>query len=275
MATEKETIQKLAESIRNDILDMTFHAGIEGGHIGGAFSAADILATLYGSELNIDPKNPMDPKRDRFILSKGHISLAHYAVLRECGFLTQEDLDSFESNGSLFSTHETMSPEHGIEITSGSLGYGLSIGVGVALSAKRKRQSYRTFVLLGDGECNEGVVWEAAMAAAKYRLDNLIAIVDQNGQQLDGFTAEVMPIHDMERVFKGFGWHTLVIDGHNIESIRRAVRERPSGMPAVIIAQTVKGKGLPAIEGKPGWHHVRITQEQYTAFRQSLGVRDD
>lgn len=265
-----EKIQELAWKIRNDVLDMTFHAGVEGGHLGGAFSSAEILAALYGSEMNIDPNIPANPDRDRFILSKGHISLAHYAVLKECGFLSQEDLDSFEKNGTFFSTHELECVEHGIEITSGSLGYGLSIGVGSALSAKRNKRNYRVFVLLGDGECNEGSVWEAAMAAVKYRLDNLIAIVDKNGQQLDGYTSEVMPIHDMEQAFKGFGWHTLVVNGHDVRAIRQAVGQKADGMPTVIIAETVKSKGIPSIEGQNGWHHTRITEEQYRKFQQEL-----
>ena len=272
MSRSAESIQALAWKIRDDVLDMTFHAGVEGGHIGGAFSAADILATLYGSEMRINPADPHNPDRDRFILSKGHISLAHYAVLKECGFLTQEDLDSFETNGSLFSTHELESPEYGIEITSGSLGYGLSIGVGVALSAKRNNQSYRTFVLLGDGECNEGSVWEAAMAAAHYKLDNLIAIVDKNGQQLDGFTSEVMPVFNLEKVFQGFGWNTLVINGHNILEIQQAIEKKVKDMPTAIIAETVKSKGLPSIEGEIGWHHVHITEEQYLEFKKELEV---
>ena len=270
MKMTKECIQELAWKIRDDVLDMTYHAGVEGGHIGGAFSAAEILATLYGSELNVDSKKPIDSARDRFILSKGHISIAHYAVLKECGFLNQEDLDSFENNGSQYSTHEVQSLEHGIEVTSGSLGYGLSIGIGIALSARKKNQSYRTFVLLGDGECNEGSVWEAAMAAAKYKLDNLIAIVDKNSQQLDGFTTEVMPICDIQQVFKGFGWSTIVINGHDIEAIQKAVRGKADGKPTVIIAETVKSKGLPTIEGKTGWHHARVTEEQYMEFKQAL-----
>ena len=267
---KKESIQELAWKIRSDVLNMTFRAGVEGGHIGGAFSAAELLATLYGSEMNIDPLNPQDPLRDRFILSKGHISLAHYAVLKECGFLTQEDMDSFENNGSLFSTHELADPAHGIEFTSGSLGYGLSLGVGVALSAKLKDLSYRTFVLLGDGECNEGSVWEAAMAAARFRLDDLVAIVDKNGQQLDGYTDDVMPIRDVERVFQGFGWNTVSIDGHDVEAIQNALRIRREGVPTAVIARTVKSKGLPSIEGKTGWHHARITEEQYAQFKQEL-----
>ena len=270
MEKTKEYIQNLAWKIRNDVLDMTFHAGVEGGHIGGSFSAAEIFATLYGTEMNIDPAKPTDAGRDRFILSKGHVSLAHYAVLKECGFLTQEDMGSFEKNGSLFSTHEIESLKHGIEVTSGSLGYGLSISVGIAYAAKIKHQRYKTFVLMGDGECEEGSVWEAAMAAAKYKLDNLIAIIDKNGQQLDGFTSDVMPIHNIEQVFRGFGWSVAVVNGHNVDEIQRAVRTRKACLPTVIIAETVKSKGLPSIEGKTGWHHARITEEQYLEFKQEL-----
>ncbi len=265
-----EKIQDLALKIRNHVLDMTLHAGVEGGHIGGAFSCAEILATLYGSEMKLDPKDSLNPDRDRFILSKGHVSLVHYAVLKECGFLSQDDLDSFEKNGSQFSTHEIASCQKGIEITSGSLGYGLSIGVGIALAAKNRNLNYRTFVLLGDGECNEGCVWEAAMAAAKYKLNHLIAIIDKNGQQLDGFTDDVMPICQLEQVFRGFGWDVTVLDGHSITAIQKAVRAAGAGKPSVIIAETVKGRGISSIEGQVGWHHARITEEQYSEFKQAL-----
>ncbi len=270
MKCSQEAVQKLAKRIREDVLDMTFHAGVEGGHIGGAFSAAEILAVLYGSELNIDSNDPSNPERDRFILSKGHVSIAHYAVLKECGFLSQDDLDSFEKNGSLFSTHETESIEHGIEITSGSLGYGLSVGIGIALAGKMKSKEYRTFVLLGDGECNEGCVWEAAMAAPKYNLDKLIAVIDKNGQQLDGFTRDVMPIHDIGKVFMGFGWNVIEIDGHDIAALQKAFRTRIEKVPTMVIANTIKSKGLPTIENKPGWHHARISEEQYIEFKQAL-----
>lgn len=270
MGKSIESIKDLAWKIRDNVLDMTFHAGVEGGHIGGAFSAAEILATLYGSELNVDPRDAQNPDRDRFILSKGHISLAHYAVLRECGFLSLDEMESFEKNGSLFSTHELESPEHGIEFTSGSLGYGLSLGVGVALAAKMKRKNYRTFVLLGDGECNEGSVWEAAMAAARYKLGNLIAIIDKNGQQLDGYTNDIMPINNIKQVFNGFGWEVKTINGHDIHEIQNAVRAQHEDSPAVIIAETIKGKGLSSIEGQTGWHHARITEEQYIELKKSL-----
>ena len=146
----------------------------------------------------------------------------------------------------------------------------MSIGVGVALSAKMKNRVYRTFVLLGDGECNEGSVWEAAIAAARYKLDNLIAIVDKNGQQLDGYTSEVMPVHDIEKVFQGFGWNTVVINGHDVEEIQQAIENKAEDMPTVIIAETVKSKGLPSVEGKTGWHHARITEEQYADFKKEL-----
>ena len=270
MEHTKESIKELAWKIRNDVLDMTFHAGVEGGHIGGAFSSAEILAMLYGSELNVDPNHPKADDRDRFILSKGHISLAHYSVLKQCGFMTEEDIASFETNGSMFSTHELADAEHGIEFTSGSLGYGLSLGIGVALSAKMHKKGFRTFVLMGDGECNEGSVWEAAMTASKYHLDNLIAIVDKNGQQLDGYTQDVMPIVNMEQVFKGFGWNTVTIDGNDIESIQNAIRSKADGQPTVIIAETVKGKGISSIEGKTGWHHARISEQQYLELKQVL-----
>lgn len=265
-----EQIKILAWKIRSNVLDMTYNAGVEGGHIGGAFSAADLLAVLYGSVLNISPDTVTNPNRDRFILSKGHVSLAHYAVLKECGFMSQENLESFEKNGSLFSTHEVESIKHGIEITSGSLGYGLSIGVGMSLAAKQKGMSYKTFVLMGDGECNEGTVWEAAMAATKHKLDNLFAIVDKNGQQLDGYTTDILPLSNLDMIFKGFGWNVQTIDGHNIETIQKAFENVVPGVPMVIIAETVKSKGIPSIEGKIGWHHARITEEQYLDFKREL-----
>ncbi len=263
-------IKSLAWNIRNDVLEMTYRAGVEGGHIGGAFSSAELLATLYGTVLNVNPANVLDENRDRFILSKGHISLAHYAVLKECGFMLQDDLDSFEKNGSIYSTHEIENLEHGIEVTTGSLGYGLAMGVGVALAGKMREKSFRTFVLLGDGECNEGCVWEAAMAASKYKLGKLFAIIDKNGLQLDGYTQDIMPISNIGTIFAGFEWNVKTIDGHNIEAIKMAVSSQNDELPTVIIANTVKGKGVPEIEGKFWGHHVRLTEEQYKAYKAVL-----
>lgn len=263
-------LQALARAIRKDILDMTFHAGINGGHIGGALSSADILAVLYGEVLRVSPDDPTDPSRDRFLLSKGHAALALYAVLAECGFISRDEMMSFEEPGSAFSTHAVMNPGKGIEISSGSLGWGLSVGVGSALAAKRRGDGYRVFVLLGDGECNEGSVWEAAMSAVRFGLDNLTVIVDVNGQQLDGCSADVMPIHDIPGIFHRFGFHVEEADGHDIEQMYSVLHTTKAETPTAIVAHTIKGKGIREIEGKTGWHHTTLSQEQYEAFVESL-----
>ncbi len=263
-------IRILATEVRKDIIQMTLQAGVNGGHIGGALSSVDILAVLYGAVMNVSAEYPDDTLRDRFILSKGHIALAHYAVLAECGFIARDDMLTFEKSGGEFPTHEEMNIRKGIEISGGSLGYGMSIGVGCALAAKRSDAEYRTYVLLGDGECNEGSIWEAAMAASKYNLDNLTVIVDVNGQQLDGYSADVMPIYDIVQVFQGFGFHVVEIDGNDIAQLEGAFAVRCLGKPIAIVAHTIKGKGIPEIEGKTGWHHASINQEQYESFVKQL-----
>lgn len=272
--TEREIkrIKELALKIRHDILLMTYQAGINGGHLGGALSSADVLAVLYGSIMNISPQKANSPLRDRFILSKGHIALAHYAALTECGFISREEMLTFEAPGGEFPTHEEMNVGKGIEISGGSLGYGLSIGVGSALAARRLGVDFRTYVLMGDGECNEGTVWEAAMAAAKYRLDSLTAVVDVNGQQLDGYTDDVMPVSDIAQVFRGFGFHVVETDGNSVGALMEAFNNRCADRPSAVIAHTVKGKGVREIEGKTGWHHAHITQEQYERFLHELEV---
>ena len=265
-----EELRALAKAIRNDILDMTFQAGINGAHIGGAMSSADILAVLYGEVLRVSPDNLADPSRDRFLLSKGHVALALYAVLAECGFISRDEMMSFEGPGSDFPTHAVMNLGKGIEISSGSLGWGLSIGVGCALAAKRAGADYHTFVLLGDGECNEGSVWEAAMSAVRFGLDNLTVIVDANGQQLDGYSADVMPLHDIPGIFRGFGFFVEEADGHDMEQLYSALHTTAAGIPTAVVAHTVKGKGIREIEGKTGWQHTTLTQEQYEIFAESL-----
>ena len=264
------SLKERAYHIRQNILDMTFHAKSGGGHIGGALSCSDIMAVLFGEIINLNPSNTLSDDRDRFILSKGHVALALYATLCEYGFITKEEIMTFEDSGSLFPTHTYMNQKIGIETSSGSLGYGLSIACGIALASKLKSRSNRVFTLLGDGECNEGSVWEAAMNASKLKLDNLVAIVDINKQQNDGFTSNILPIQSFEDVFRGFGWNVISINGHDCSAISKALKTRVPDKPTVILADTIKGKGIPSIEGKVGWHHTRINEEQYLSFMKEL-----
>ena len=265
-----QELENLARAVRRNIIEMTYHAKTGGGHIGGALSSADIFAALYGEVMNISPETTTDENRDRFILSKGHVAIGYYAVLTECGYITRDEMMTFEDSGSDFPTHTIMNLSKGIETSSGSLGYGLSIGVGCALAAKKKGLDYHVYVLMGDGESNEGSIWEAVMSAARIGLDNITAIVDINGQQNDGFTSKVMPINDIEKVYKGFGWNTVVIDGHNMSEVVDALRVREPGKPTVVLAKTLKGQGIRSIEGKEGWHHTRISDEQYEQFMKEV-----
>lgn len=269
-------LERLAYLIRTDVLEMTYHAGVNGGHLGGGLSCADILAVLYGEVLNIHADAPQAADRDRFLLSKGHVALAHYAALAESGFIDKRELQQFEESGGEYPTHEIANYKKGIEISSGSLGYGLSIGVGCALNAKNRELPYKVYVLLGDGECDEGSVWEACMAAARFGLDNLTAIVDVNGQSLDGYTNRIMPISDFEKAFEGFGWNVKNVDGHSVEQLTGALSaENGNGKPTVVLAHTIKGKGIPSIEDKEGWHHARLTQEQFEQFQKELRENAD
>ncbi len=266
---EKLTI--IAKGIRRKVLEMTYRSGVNGGHLGGAFSSAEILAVLYGSVMNISPNTVTSDNRDRFILSKGHTAIGHYAVLAECGFITEEEMFLFEKPDTLFPTHEMVNIEKGIEVSSGSLGYGLSIAVGIALNGKRKEKKYKTYVLMGDGECNEGTVWEAAMAGARFGLNNLVAIVDVNGQSLDGYTSNIMPVKNIEKVWEGFGWNVISIkDGNDIYELLKGFGSLSLDEPNVIIAHTVKAKGIPSIEGKEGWHHARLNDEIYESLKDEL-----
>ncbi len=264
-------LKQLASKIRMNILDMTHIAGVKGAHIGGALSCADILAVLYGEVMNVDSESPLNDERDRFILSKGHVAIAHYAVLAERGFISKDELSLFEQNNSDFQTHEEMNLIKGIEISGGSLGYGVSIGVGVALNAKLLNKQYKTFVLLGDGECNEGCIWEGIISAAKFGLDNLTIIIDMNGQQLDGYTLDVMPIENMQKVCEGFGCQVICINGNDIQSLVEAFStKREPQRPLVIIAKTIKGKGIRSIEDVVGWHHAHISDDDYKLFLHEL-----
>ena len=272
---KQREIAAFARRMRLDMLEMMKNAGANGAHIGGAFSAAEILAVLYCGILKVSPQNPLQPTRDRFILSKGHTALALYSALYEAGFLSREELMEFEENAGHFSTHCCKYQEKGIELSSGSLGLGLGYGAGCALAAKRDGLDYDCVVLLGDGECNEGSVWEAVQFAAKYRLDNLVAVVDFNHQSLDGFTVDTMPVANFAEVFAGFGWNVVKINGNCIPEVVNAFQGmQRNGKPTAIIADTLKGKGVSFMENTVGWHHAVITPQQYEAAKAELEVED-
>ncbi|MDR1249703.1 MAG: transketolase [Treponema sp.] len=235
------------------------------GHIGGSFSIADILSVLYFDRLRIDPKNPQKPDRDRFVLSKGHCTPAIYAALALRGFFPVEDLKTFRRIDSYLSGHIEMKHVPGVDMSAGSLGQGFSVAVGMALAAGIDKLDYQVYAITGDGEIQEGQIWEAAMSAAHFKTDNLRLIVDNNRLQLDGAVDTIMSVYPIEDKFRAFGWHTIGIDGHNIEAISRAFDEADAikGKPIAIIAHTVKGKGVSIFENGVKWHGGRPSKEEY------------
>jgi len=259
------TIEKMALNMRKRALKMALSAGTNGSHLGPGLSVMEIIASLYGGVMKLDPKNPKWEKRDRFIVSKAHCVLAYYTALAQVGYIPAEDLDTFESNGGYLPGHPVMNEDKGIEFSGGSLGMGLSLGIGVALSAKKKGLSYSTYVLLGDGECNEGSVWEAAMSAAHFNVDNLIAIVDCNKLQYDGPTCDILNMAEFKAKWRSFGWETVEIDGHCVPDIYDVLKNRKlaAGKPYAVIAHTVKGKGVSFMENNKDWHHSRLTKDLY------------
>lgn len=263
--TETLALEKIANNVRMDILEEVYNA--KSGHIGGAFSIADILTVLYFNEMNIDAKIPDSPDRDRLVLSKGHASAALYAVLAEKGYIDKEELKTFRNIDSNLQGHPDMNKVPGVDMTTGSLGQGLSAANGMALSSKLDSRGYRVYCILGDGELQEGQVWEAAMTAEKYQLDNLCVIVDANELQLTDSTMNVKGINynDIEQKFRAFGFQTVVIDGHNIESIIRAltIAEMTKGKPTAIICKTIKGKGVSFMENQVDWHGKVPNDEEY------------
>ena len=263
--TETLALEKIANNVRMDILEEVYNA--KSGHIGGAFSIADILTVLYFNEMNIDAKISDSPDRDRLVLSKGHASAALYAVLAEKGYIDKEELKTFRNIDSNLQGHPDMNKVPGVDMTTGSLGQGLSASNGMALSSKLDSRGYRVYCILGDGELQEGQVWEAAMTAEKYQLDNLCVIVDANELQLTDSTMNVKGINynDIEQKFRAFGFQTVVIDGHNIESIIRAltIAEMTKGKPTAIICKTIKGKGVYFMENQVDWHGKAPNDEEY------------
>lgn len=269
-SVDKHKIQSFAKTMRRKILDVSFSCN-KSVHIGGALSMADVLATLYSDVLNCDPQDPQSDLRDRFILSKGHGALSYYAALLVRGFITDEVFGSFQSNGSDLTTHPVMNMSLGIESSNGSLGQGLSMAVGLALAAKARDQAHKVYVVVGDGECNEGAIWEAAMSASHFKLDNLIVVIDKNSFQNDGASSDVMEPGDFAQKWAAFGWNSIPVDGHDIMEIHSALTEQDvAGRPKVLIAKTVKGKGCSYMEGKAEWHHNRLTKAQYDIAVQEL-----
>lgn len=266
--TEKNLIQK-ATHIRKRILEIIFRA--KGGHTGGSLSSVDILTSLYFSILRVDPTESKLKNRDRFILSKGHSVEGLYCVLAEAGFISDELLDSYGKFQSILAGHPTVKIP-GIEICSGALGHGLSVGVGMAIAAKMENEGSRVFVLMGDGEQGEGSIYEAAMSASHYKLDNLIAIIDRNKLQISGNTEDVMAIDPIRERWESLGWKTLECDGHNIGQLNNIFHSIPVqvGKPHLVIAHTIKGKGVSFMENHAKWHHGVPNAEQFAKAIKEL-----
>ena len=264
--TDKERIihcKDAAWRIRRHVIDMTFSTGKTGAHLGGSLSIVELLAGIYAGVIRWKKEDPLWEDRDRIILSKGHAALALYPAMVEAGIIDIAELETFKQDGSRLGGHPSLNGLPGIEFASGSLGQGLSLGVGVCLALKRKgNELSRTFVFLGDGECDEGSVWEAAASAAHYRLNNLVAVIDMNAIQYDGFTTDVMNMDPFERKWQDFGWDTVSIDGHNFEEILVAYEKRTE-KPLAILAHTVKGKGISFMENNWKFHNAALTQDQY------------
>jgi transketolase len=256
-------LKKIANEVRKGIIEGVYNA--KAGHPGGSLSAADFFTYLYFEEMNVDPKNPKMEDRDRFVLSKGHVAPAYYSTLAQKGFFPVEDLKTLRHVGSYLQGHPDMKHIPGVDMSSGSLGQGISAAVGMALAAKVDGKDYRTYTLLGDGEIQEGQVWEAAMFAGHRKLDNLVVVVDNNGLQIDGDIAEVCSPYPIDKKFEAFNFHVINIDGHNFEEIASALKEarQTKGMPTAIIMKTVKGKGVSYMENNAGWHGKAPNTEEY------------
>lgn len=260
-----ENLKEEALQMRKRILSLALKSGASGAHLGGSLSLVEILTVLY-EVVNISK----DEHRDRVILSKGHGALALYTVLEKKGVMTPELVDTFETNGTHLFAHASRDIEHGIEFSGGSLGLGISYAIGVALACKTKGINNHIYVIVGDGECNEGIFWEAIMTAHKFELDNMTIIVDNNGLQADGFTKEIVDLSPMDAKFAAFGLKALTIDGHNMDELFTAIETRENGKPVAIIANTVKGKGVSFMENEAAWHHGVLNQKKYDKAMEEL-----
>ena len=267
---DNRELKRVANEVRKGIIEGT-HAA-KSGHPGGSLSAADIFTFLYMEELRVDPKKPADPDRDRFVLSKGHTAPGYYAAMAQKGYFPVEELKTLRHTGSRLQGHPSMRYLPGIDMSSGSLGQGISAACGMALGGKVQNKDFRVYTLLGDGEIEEGEVWEAAMFAGAKKLDNLCVIVDNNNLQIDGTVTEVNNPYPIDRKFEAFNFHVINIDGHDFDQIRAAFREarETKGMPTAIIAKTVKGKGVSFMENQVSWHGTAPNDEQYAQAMKDL-----
>ena len=270
MAKSLEELRAIALRVRREIVEMIGAAG--SGHPGGSLSAVEILVELYFDYMHIDPANPKWPDRDRFILSKGHAAPVLYAVMAEAGYTPIDKLNTLRKLGSIYQGHPDIRFMPSLEASSGSLGEGLSLALGMGLGARLDGRPSRTYVMLGDGEVQEGQIWEAAMAGAFHKVDNVVAIVDYNGIQLDGFVKDIMEIAPLAEKWRAFGWHTLEINGHDFPAIQNALREAEAtkGKPTCIVAHTIKGKGVSFMENNPKFHGTAPTSAEVKLALQEL-----
>jgi transketolase len=264
-------LEQMAKQMRRDIVDMIYTA--KAGHPGGSLSATDIVTALYFRMMRIDPQNPRWENRDRFILSKGHACPVWYAALANRGYYDRAHLKTLRKLNSLLQGHADMKKTPGVDMTVGSLGQGFSVGVGMALAARYLKKDFHVWVMIGDGEMQEGAVWEAAMSCAKWKLDNLTAVLDKNGLQNDTFVDQVMPIEPVADKWSAFGWRVIEIDGHNMTQIVDALELALmiKGAPTIVIAKTIKGKGVSFMENSPDWHGKAPNTEQFKLAMQELG----
>jgi len=266
-----EIIEDFALNIRKNILEMALAAGASSSHFGGALSITEIISVLFADQMKIKKDNPKYEGRDRFILSKGHACLAYYAALSEVGYISKEELKTFEKDDSNLLGHPVINRDLGIDFSNGSLGMGLALGIGVALALKKRKKNINVYVVLGDGECNEGSVWEAAMAAPNFKLNNLYAIIDKNNFQQTGSNEDIMDNPNLKEKWSSFGWNTKEVDGHNINELLSFFEEgRTIDKPKALIANTIKGKGFSFSENNNDWHHSVLTKSLYEKGLQEL-----
>ncbi len=267
---DKLELMKVANEVRKGAVTAVFHA--KSGHPGGSLSAADIYTYLFFEEMNIDPADPKKDDRDRFVLSKGHTAPGYYAALANRGFFPVEDLTTLRKVGSYLQGHPDMKHIPGVDMSSGSLGQGISAAVGMAISGKLRKKDYRVYTLLGDGEIQEGQVWEAAMLAAHHNLDNLVVIVDNNNLQIDGSIDEVNSPYPIDKKFEAFNFHVINVDGHDFDALDAAFKEarETKGQPTAIIAKTIKGKDVSFMENQASWHGAAPNEEQYAVAMADL-----